>query len=233
MMAISRPSATVSVQGRQVGDELVDLRLGQAEVRHAAVLAVDGQLGRVDVHRYERRRVAEPRRELRRVEALGRRALEVGRVEATGSCRSAVSLGPAGRASAGRSWRRRTCVAAHQVGEVRARPRDELRRRPARRSAGPRRPSARSPGGSREHWLLNMRLARPWRGPSVGGGRRLVCWFATQASKSSGESATTRMRMLAWDRPQNSVHWPQYSPGCVGLEVPAAARGRGRRRACR
>ena len=25
----------------------------------------------------------------------------------------------------------------------------------------------------------------------------------------------TRMRMLVWERPQNSVHWPQYSPGCL------------------
>ena len=29
------------------------------------------------------------------------------------------------------------------------------------------------------------------------------------------QSATTRMRMLAWDSPQNSAHWPQYSPGSL------------------
>ncbi len=27
------------------------------------------------------------------------------------------------------------------------------------------------------------------------------------------------MRMLAWERPQNSVHWPQYDARLVGLEL--------------
>jgi len=34
-------------------------------------------------------------------------------------------------------------------------------------------------------------------------------WFANQASNWSWGRAMTRMRMLAWERPQYSVHWPQ------------------------
>ncbi len=38
-------------------------------------------------------------------------------------------------------------------------------------------------------------------------------WLSIQRCQSSAERATTRMRMLACERPQNSVHCPQYSPG--------------------
>src|SRR5215210_5673203 len=38
-------------------------------------------------------------------------------------------------------------------------------------------------------------------------------WLATQASKSAGVMAMALARMLAWEAPQNSVHWPMYSPG--------------------
>ena len=53
----------------------------------------------------------------------------------------------------------------------------------------------------------------PRRATSSVGSAAVWRWFSTQRSQSSADSATTRMRMLAWDRPQNSVHWPQYSPG--------------------
>src|SRR2546423_5114737 len=48
--------------------------------------------------------------------------------------------------------------------------------------------------------------------PAVGvsGARR---WDATHAAKSSLVWTIARRRILAWDRPQNSTHWPRYTPG--------------------
>ena len=33
-------------------------------------------------------------------------------------------------------------------------------------------------------------------------------WLATHVAKSAGSRPTASMRMRAWLRPQNSVHWP-------------------------
>ena len=38
-------------------------------------------------------------------------------------------------------------------------------------------------------------------------------WLAFHVSKSAASRATTSIRMLACDRPQNSVHWPAKMPG--------------------
>ena len=38
-------------------------------------------------------------------------------------------------------------------------------------------------------------------------------WFSTHASQSSAESATTRTSIRPCWRPQNSAHWPVYTPG--------------------
>ena len=53
-------------------------------------------------------------------------------------------------------------------------------------------------------------------------------WRSTQAWKSSGVMATTCIRIREWDRPQNSVHWPKYTPGLSassfhGLTLPGTA----------
>src|SRR3954451_23614895 len=63
----------------------------------------------------------------------------------------------------------------------------------------------------RAHWLTNT--DSPVSVDPAGAGAAGSFWLVTHFWKSGGERATTRMRMLAWERPQNSVHWPRYSPG--------------------
>ena len=59
----------------------------------------------------------------------------------------------------------------------------------------------------REHWAMNVCSPVAASVPSSGA-LYGSSWLAFQASKSSASRATTSMRMLAWERPQNSVHWP-------------------------
>ena len=47
---------------------------------------------------------------------------------------------------------------------------------------------------------------------------------ATHRSNAAGASTTTRMPMLACEAPQNSAHWPQYSPGVSGVSVSRLSR---------
>ena len=59
----------------------------------------------------------------------------------------------------------------------------------------------------REHWAMNV-CSPVAASVSASGGSYSASWLAFQASKSAASRATTSMRMLAWDSPQNSVHWP-------------------------
>src|SRR5215218_6602952 len=71
-------SILVSLPRQQVGDDLVDLVLGQGQVRHAAGLAVGGsQLGCFGVHRLLLGRVADPLAQVDVVQALPGDALQV------------------------------------------------------------------------------------------------------------------------------------------------------------
>ena len=45
------------------------------------------------------------------------------------------------------------------------------------------------------------------------GGVYGASWAAFHVSKSASSRATISMRMLACERPQNSVHWPAKMPG--------------------
>ena len=119
----------------------------------------------------------------------------------------------------------------------------EVRRRAGHLSCGGRRSvtvaRASLPPSPLIRWQLRARgcvnrvLARLGR-LAVGAGRRLRAGSPPRPSKSAGDSATTRMRMLAWDRPQNSVHWPRYiARAASASSVQRLRRGRGRRRACR
>ena len=57
------------------------------------------------------------------------------------------------------------------------------------------------------HWAAKRSSPAAARLPSSGGDV-LGVWLAFQVSKSSGDRAMTSMRMLAWESPQNSAHWP-------------------------
>ena len=58
---------------------------------------------------------------------------------------------------------------------------------------------------------------RPTASP-VGSGAGAFC-PATQRSNAAGSSTITRSCMLAWQAPQNSAHWPQYSPTRSGVST--------------
>jgi hypothetical protein len=58
---------------------------------------------------------------------------------------------------------------------------------------------------------------RPWAaGLPSGGSAAGAFWRATHAWNSGPGSTTARCRMFAWDTPQNSAHWPGYTPAAAG-----------------
>ena len=62
-------------------------------------------------------------------------------------------------------------------------------------------------------WWQRAHCCRKTASPSAArlpaaGGSYSASWLVFHVSKSSASRATTSIRMLAWDRPQNSAHWP-------------------------
>src|SRR2546427_4665132 len=60
-------------------------------------------------------------------------------------------------------------------------------------------------------------LAICWPAATLSAGTSCCAFLvsASHFSKSACGCATTFASMSAWPRPQNSVHWPRYSPGSV------------------
>ena len=188
-MAISSPFARCFRAGRQVGDQLVDLVFGAG-----SGWACPGtcrpwdQLRRVDEHREEASRVAEP-------------CLELELVRHSASCpRGRRHRRRRGRSRSGRRGGPGSLVrevevradegaAAHQVGEVGRGAGYHLRLGLAPRSAPVGVGRGRRPGGSCAQRLLN------WASPAtawlhvLGRAGGHPCWLSTQASKSSSGRA--------------------------------------------
>src|SRR3954447_12465055 len=64
----------------------------------------------------------------------------------------------------------------------------------------------------REHWATNVDWPVAASVPSSGG-VYVATWFSAHEAKSAVSRPTAAMRIRAWLRPQNSVHWPRYMPG--------------------
>ena len=177
--------------------------------------------GTSGVHRLLGRRVAEP-------------GLERGAVEASPPISSASTMPSPSPSSRSRSnMRAGEGAAAHEVGEVRG-VAATTERLVCRCSASLELVvvDARRSGGS-----SSTALVKSCWPSSRGVVARSGIWPRPPAAASSHvvevglrSRATTLMRMLAWDRPQNSVHWPTYVAGLVGLERPGRGCGRARRR---
>ena len=171
----------------QVGDELVDLSLGQAEVGHAA------SAGRAPSASARSGRAATPR---------GRCRLR----HSTGVPRRVPGGGDVAVRSVIRSDRLAPANVARVMRWVRLGPRP---RRAATSAFGSLTPLIAWHGA---HWPPND-LEPGRRRPAVGGLGAGFCWFSTHGRSRRGAARRPSMRMLAWERPQYSVHWPQNTPG--------------------
>src|SRR6266511_6159181 len=65
---------------------------------------------------------------------------------------------------------------------------------------------------------LRVKIALPSAASPDGSHGAALC-AATKRSNASGASTMTRIPMLACEVPQNSAHWPRYSPGVSAVKV--------------